>query len=102
MAEWSKLIPSAGAPAKVEAARRAVEALQSRVAGQRQALETARAGVVEAEQADRVRMAQQLRRGRQAQADDATIDKARQRVASVQREGEALGLGTIQKLRWGG
>lgn len=89
MSEWSKLVP-ADAPKRVEEARRAVEQLRAKIPEQRKALDAARAAITEAEAADRQRMAEELRRGGAVQADAESVAKAQARVASVQREGEAL------------
>ena len=91
MTDWSEIVPP-DAPKAVEQARAKVEALKARVAAQHQALEAARVAVTQAEAADRQRMATQLAHGDDAVPDDDAIAKARERVAGIERAGQALQL----------
>ena len=89
MADWGRLVPG-DAPKSVEAARSKLEVLKARVPAQRDALESAKRAVIEAERLDRERMAAQLARGAEAEPDDDAIAKARERVVGVERAGQAL------------
>ena len=79
-------------PEGVEQARKAVLELHSRVAGAREAIGTAKAQLVEAEQRDRQAMAEQLRAGREAVSDTRSVERAQSAVSAAERQEQALRL----------
>lgn len=91
MAEWSRIVPSGG-PKPVEQARRQVEELKAKVPAQRQALADAQAAIIDAEKADREKMAAELAAGREPRPNDVAVAKAREHALGVERAGEALAL----------
>jgi hypothetical protein len=92
MANWSQLLPTEGPP-EVQAALAEVVTLRERVQPQREAVAAAQRGIVEAESADRERVARELREGTGAgKADDSLVTKAQQRASLAAREAEGLAL----------
>jgi hypothetical protein len=92
---WSVLCP-AGGPAAVETARKNVAALRAKVDQARSEVDSAKAAVSEAEEADQAQMAQSLRAGKSPVSSTKTIEALRVVAAEAQRRAGALDLAISQ------
>src|SRR5215467_1309112 len=85
MANWLALAPPEGGPRPVEEARAAAQALADRLPEDREAINSAKQQLIEAEQADREALAQAMRAGREATSNAAAISAAREAVNAAER-----------------